>query len=61
MREATVREQHALWRVRRLELEMKRLEFFKEQDDALSAELTKNPLPAQVRYVFDLKVIQSEG
>ena len=45
MKEATMREQHALWRVRRLQLDAKRLEFFKQQDETLGAELAKNPLP----------------
>ena len=45
MREATLREQHALWRVRRLQLDAKRNEFFKQQDETLSVELAKNPLP----------------
>ena len=45
MREATMREQHALWRVRRLQLDAKRNEFFKQQDETLSAELANNPLP----------------
>ena len=57
MREATMREQHALWRVRRLQLDAKRHEFFKQQEEILSAELTKNPLPTdRVRHFTQINV-----
>ena len=57
MREATMREQHALWRVRRLQLDAKRHEFFKQQQEILSAELTKNPLPTdRVRHFTQINV-----
>lgn len=52
MREVTSREQYALWRVRRLELEEKRLEFFRQEEEKLRAELLENPLPLQVEIWF---------
>ncbi len=47
--EAEGRADRAVWRVKRMQLNEQRQEFFRKEEESLAAELATNPLPPEVR------------